>query len=217
MKAVKLLGKPVDKIKVLDIGCGGGRTTVPLHNMGFDVVGIDISENLIKILKKRFPKVKAQVADAMKLPFKSNSFDIAIFSHNSLDCLYPYEKRDKCLKEINRVLKNNGFFLYSTHVFNFIPFNPLILRNIITNLPSATNLLTKGHFYYKERMGNGSDVLLYASTLAYQKKELAAHGFKPLVNSRIVYIKDSDTKTYLHTVLNWERYHLAQKYEKKLK
>jgi len=52
-KAVQDLKLKISEIKILDLGCGAGRTTIPLHGMGFDVTGLDISKNLIDKLNKK--------------------------------------------------------------------------------------------------------------------------------------------------------------------
>ena len=51
IKSLKLNNneKPLKKVKILDIGCGGGLLTEPMKKLGADVVGIDASEKNIKI------------------------------------------------------------------------------------------------------------------------------------------------------------------------
>ena len=49
--------KPLKKIKILDIGCGGGLLCEPLTKLGAKVVGIDASEKNIKIAKIHAKKV----------------------------------------------------------------------------------------------------------------------------------------------------------------
>ena len=51
---LKNKNKPLEKVKILDIGCGGGLLTEPMKKLGADVVGIDASEKNIKIAKKYF-------------------------------------------------------------------------------------------------------------------------------------------------------------------
>ena len=53
--------------------------------------------------------------DASNLGLKDNSFDVVIFSFNGIDYIYPYIKRLAALKEIRRVLKTNGLFIFSSH------------------------------------------------------------------------------------------------------
>ena len=42
---------PLEKVKILDIGCGGGLLSEPMHRLGADVVGIDASDKNIKVAK----------------------------------------------------------------------------------------------------------------------------------------------------------------------
>ena len=46
---LKTKNKPLEKVKILDIGCGGGLLCEPMSRLGADVVGIDASDKNIKI------------------------------------------------------------------------------------------------------------------------------------------------------------------------
>jgi SAM-dependent methyltransferase len=98
------------KERVLDLGCGNGRLLEILKDKDIDYFGVDISEKLIEIAKKRYPGANFQVADVLNLPFANNFFDkvfaIRIFHH------IPSQKlRLQFLKEVRRVLKPGGFLV----------------------------------------------------------------------------------------------------------
>ena len=113
MSALQQGERKVNETKILDLGCGGGRTTIPLNNLGSKIIGMDISKGLINGAQKDFPKIRWVLGDATNIPFTNETFDIVLFSFNGIDNLFPYEKRKKCLNEINRILKKEGFFIFS--------------------------------------------------------------------------------------------------------
>lgn len=101
-----------DGKKVLDIGCNTGILLIPLLEKGVDIVGVDISKSDIKKAKekleeKKFPSNKALVADAKKLPFKQNSFDMVLLS----DILEHVSQPELVAKEAYRVVKPGGYIL----------------------------------------------------------------------------------------------------------
>lgn len=101
--------------KILDIGCGAGRTTIPLYSIGYrDIVGLDIAEEMIKSAKSLNNNIEFVVGDATNLKYDNSTFDKAIFSFNGLMLIPKRERRLKALKEINRVLKKGGYFIFST-------------------------------------------------------------------------------------------------------
>ena len=106
---------PHSPAKILDIGCGGGRTTTMLSQMGYKVTGIDLSKNLIEYAKKNFPDIEFYVMDASNMTFPDNYFDAALFSFNGLDCVVPVSMRLKILREIHRVIRPGGKFYFSSH------------------------------------------------------------------------------------------------------
>jgi SAM-dependent methyltransferase len=108
--------------RVLDLACGAGRTTYFLHKMGADVVGVDISQNLIHAAREHFPDIDFRRGDAEFLDFADASFDVVLFSYNSLDYLYPKEKRINSIREIWRVLSPDGRFIFSHHNFGALFF-----------------------------------------------------------------------------------------------
>jgi len=100
--------------KVLDVGCGTGRTTIALNRMGYDVIGIDYSAKMIEVAKKIAPNILYEIQDARSLTFDSETFDYVLFSFNGLMLLETYTDRKKVVLEIARVLKKGGLFFFTT-------------------------------------------------------------------------------------------------------
>ena len=109
-KLISLLS-PGKNMKVLDIGCGKGRTSVYLaKKYGCQVIGIDILPESIEEAKKYAQKHKVshlvdfQVADAQNLPFADGDFDMTL----SQAVLILTNDKHKAIREAARVLKPGG-------------------------------------------------------------------------------------------------------------
>ncbi len=116
---LKLFASDWHKMKMLDLGVGGGRTTSHFAPLVQEYIGVDYSLPMIKACHKKFkvdfPNVFFQVADARKLvQFADNTFDFILFSFNGLDYV-DHSDRLKILYEINRVAKTGSFFFFSSH------------------------------------------------------------------------------------------------------
>lgn len=134
---------------ILDIGCGAGRTSFYFRNFTDKYVGVDYSESMINASKKCYPELEFQHCDARDLSrFNDNSFDFIIFSYNGIDYI-TNDDRLAVFKEIKRVLKDDGMFVFSTHNRNYsniettpsfqLSLNPI---NFIKNLIGYFNQLT---------------------------------------------------------------------------
>jgi malonyl-CoA O-methyltransferase len=100
---------------VLDLGAGTGRVTRVLRRRyrGALVVALDLAPGMLREARRhsrpwrRFERV---CGDAMRLPFADGSLDV-VFSNLMLQWCEPL---DPALAEVRRVLKPQGFFLFST-------------------------------------------------------------------------------------------------------
>ncbi|MBD3368688.1 MAG: methyltransferase domain-containing protein [Candidatus Eisenbacteria bacterium] len=101
--------------RLLDVGCGAGRTTRFLCQWAGRYVGIDYSEAMVRACSERHGGCQCEVADARDLSiFADGEFDVVLFSHNGIDAL-PHEDRLASFDEMNRVLRDGGLLIFSTH------------------------------------------------------------------------------------------------------
>jgi 2-polyprenyl-6-hydroxyphenyl methylase/3-demethylubiquinone-9 3-methyltransferase len=110
---IKLSEKPLKKINLLDIGCGGGLLSEPMCRLGANVVGIDASSKNIEVAKfhakKNKLKINYKVASPEKL--KTNiKFDIIL----NMEIVEHVENIDFFIKESAKLLKKNGIMFVAT-------------------------------------------------------------------------------------------------------
>jgi len=103
---------------ILEIGCGGMALTTELLRRGLKPVPVDLDQEVLRRISiKRAPEAPPVAADAEALPFSDESFDLVI--HNQT--LHHFLRRDKVLREIQRVLAPGGI-LYSIETNGWNPY-----------------------------------------------------------------------------------------------
>ena len=100
--------------EVLDVACGTADSTIALAKAGVPrVVGVDISEGMLKVGEKKIEElnlnsvISLKVEDCENLSFNDNTFDAAFIAFG----IRNFEDKKKGLKELHRVLKPNGLLL----------------------------------------------------------------------------------------------------------
>lgn len=92
---------------IVDLGCGNGALSKRLYDMGYDVEGIDASEQMLEIAKEQYPEIKFTLADATKFELE-----------NKADCIFSnavfhwIDDQQALIKNINRQLKINGELVF---------------------------------------------------------------------------------------------------------
>ena len=105
--------KPLTKIKLLDIGCGGGLLSEPMSRLGADVTGIDASEKNIQIAKLHAKKNNLNIRYLPYSPenFKTDEkFDVIL----NMEIIEHVENIDIFLKSCSSLLKKNGIMFIAT-------------------------------------------------------------------------------------------------------
>lgn len=106
-KVVKKIKKT--DLKVLDMACGTGNQSIAFAKKGFEVIGIDLSLDMLKYARKKIkPKYQIEFihGDATKIPFNDSTFDVSSVSFALHDM--PEKIATMVLKEMIRTTKKNG-------------------------------------------------------------------------------------------------------------
>lgn len=191
----------IDKsTKILDVGCGRGDITLYLGRNAKEAVGIDYSEEAIKLAnstKKNFPltireKVYFKVMNVRTLSFPDNYFDIVVCI-DVLEHLYR-EEVEKAMREIKRVLKKDGIlFIHTgtnkilhdyTYRYYIFPFNKLITKIDGFIKGYAYNSLPKDPRTIDEKKQHVNE-----PTYFYLKNLFSKFKFEGKIKTEIGYIK----------------------------
>lgn len=104
---------PIDRQRVLDVGCGRGGTVFTLRQFfqPGSVVGLDLAANAIQFCTRvhRYPDVSFREGDAEQLPFPDASFDVV----TNIESSHTYPNIRSFYLEVYRVLAPGGRFLYT--------------------------------------------------------------------------------------------------------
>lgn len=228
-------------MKMLDIGIGGGRTTCHFAKLAGQYVGIDFDEGMIEACKKRFQtngdKISFLVCNAKSMTmFEDESFDFVVFSFNGIDYL-SHEDRLQALKEMNRVAKKTGYFLFSTHNLNSVDrlvslprfrvrrpekFAKALYRHFLLKILNGNIEALKSERYARINDGVYCHKLswlirgflrglgyFYYSKPEEQIKQLNDHGFK-ILNIYAVDGKEITDRHQLHSIKDYWLHYFCQ-------
>lgn len=103
--------------KFLDIGCGDGRNLALAKSVGFDILGVEITDEIVKKIESNLSRAGIDKYDIRtgtndNIPFGNEEIDYML-SWNA--CYYMGDKRDfqEYVKEYARVLKKGGYLILS--------------------------------------------------------------------------------------------------------
>jgi SAM-dependent methyltransferase len=179
-------------ITMLDIGIGAGRTVPHFAPFVKKYVGIDYAQGMVKASREQFATLPGDItftnADARDLSsYATASFDLVLFSFNGLDYM-PHADRLRTLREIKRVGRPGGRFLFSSHnlqderVFSlgsrtFLRPTALVRYVIIHALNPDLRAQRQNGWAFLRGAGHGLRLDCYFITPEQQRKQLKDHGF----------------------------------------
>lgn len=104
----KIISEHVKGRETIDFGCGAGRSARFLQKLGFNVTGVDISEDMLKKARELDPKGDyCLIRDGNLNQFKNDSYHLAL-SAFTFDNIPTMEKKVRNFKELGRLLKSEG-------------------------------------------------------------------------------------------------------------
>ena len=105
--------KPLKRLKILDIGCGGGLLCEPLHRLGAKITGVDPSKNNIKAAKLHAKEMNLNIdymhCSPEKLNLK-NKFDVVL----NMEVVEHVSNVNLFIKNCSKLIKKNGIMFVAT-------------------------------------------------------------------------------------------------------
>jgi SAM-dependent methyltransferase len=184
--------------RLLDVGCGAGRTAVFLSRWTDRYTALDYSAGMLERARRWLPDVRFIQCDARDMNvFGDAEFDVVFFANNGLDSLC-HDDRLRALAEVRRVLVPGGLFAFSSHnrdhkdarlqptlKFSLDPFS---LARRIVKFRRCTRNRRRNSAYEREEKdyaiindrSHNYTLITYYMTLRDQVAQLKAAGFDPL-------------------------------------
>ena len=105
--------RPLEKLKILDIGSGGGLLCEPLNRLGANITGIDASNNNVEVAKLHAKEMNLNIkyihSSPEQLNFK-NEFDVIL----SMEVVEHVSNINLFIKNCSKVINKNGIMFIAT-------------------------------------------------------------------------------------------------------
>ncbi len=158
--------------KIVDAGCGLGRFVKYLSDKGYDIEGIEYSEETVRNIKGIAPELNIIQGDVLDMPYRTESIDgivsLGVIEHFISGC-------DEPLKEMYRVLKYGGIAIITVPSFN-----------LVRKIKKYLYITEIGHFTHPIRMAKQSNTLRRilgrntpAKKLSYNRNQLDLYNIWP--------------------------------------
>ncbi|MCF7906545.1 class I SAM-dependent methyltransferase [Patescibacteria group bacterium] len=164
--------------KILDVGCGVGVDSGFVNSKGFEVIGLDLSKEMLNLARQKFPQIDFREQDIRKLDFPPESFDGIIASCSLIHI--PKQDVPTLIEKFQQILKKDGVIYIalqggkSEEIFIDEPFklDEKLFLNIIS-FEEIKNLLVKNGFSIVkryERESESKEELNYTKLYVIAKK-----------------------------------------------
>ena len=132
--------KPLDELKILDIGCGGGLLCEPLSRLGAKMTGIDASNNNIEVAKLHSREMNLDIKYLKSSPENLNlksEFDVIL----NMEVVEHVSDVNLFIKNCSGLIKKNGIMFVATINKNLKSYMFAILgaENVLRWLPIGTH------------------------------------------------------------------------------
>jgi ubiquinone/menaquinone biosynthesis C-methylase UbiE len=184
--------------RVLDVGCGAGRTAVFLSRWTDRYTALDYSSGMLERARRWLPDVRFIQCDAREMKvFGDAEFDVVFFANNGMDSL-SHEDRLRALAEVRRVLVPGGLFSFSSHNRDHkdarlqptlrLTVDPFLLARHIVRFHRCTRNRRRNRVYERDEKdyaiindrSHNYTLITYYVTIKDQVAQLRARGFEPL-------------------------------------
>ena len=166
---------PTSNSKILDVACGKGRHSLIINQLGYDVTGIDLSENSITEATKMADENLHFAVHDMREAFRTEAFDYVFNLFTSFGYFNDQSDNQKVLYAVAKNLKSKGYFvldfLNSVKVVNeLIPYEEKEIEGILFKITKTfeDNVIHKKI----EFNDHNRDYSFTEQVTAFSKKEL---------------------------------------------
>lgn len=136
--------------RVLDLCCGTGKVGSELRRRGYDTVGVDLSEGMVRRCASREPVLPAIVMDASALGLRQDSFDLVVSLYDSLNYLVQPGALERCFEGVSHTLRPGGLMIFDMNTIHALRIGLFTQNN--TNTLEPLEYRWKSHWDESRRL-----------------------------------------------------------------